>query len=81
MASALGIYDAPKVAIIFVGTFFQQVLVRVIANSTRRIDPALLEVAQTLGASRRQLLFRVVVPGVITDHTDMRVLLGWAWTD
>ena len=75
----LGIYDAPKVAIIFVGTFFQQVLV--IANSTRRIDPALLEVAQTLGASRRQLLFRVVIPGVITDiYTDMRVLLGWAWT-
>jgi len=48
-----------------IGTFFQQVLV--IANTTRRIDPALLEAAQTLGASRRQLLFRVVVPGVITE--------------
>jgi NitT/TauT family transport system permease protein len=77
--AVLGIYDAPKIAIIFVGTFFQQVLV--IANTTRRIDPALLEVAQTLGASRRQLLFRVVLPGVITGiYTDMRVLLGWAWT-
>lgn len=77
--AVLGIYDAPKIAIIFVGTFFQQVLV--IANTTRRIDPALLEVAQTLGASRRQLLFRVVLPGVITEiYTDMRVLLGWAWT-
>ena len=29
----------------------------------------------------RTLLTRVVVPGVITDiYTDMRVLLGWAWT-
>ncbi|HVZ70762.1 MAG TPA: ABC transporter permease [Polyangia bacterium] len=75
----LGIEDAPKVAIIFIGTFFQQVLV--IANTTRRIDPALLEAAQTLGASPRHLLLRVVVPGVITDiYTDMRVLLGWAWT-
>ena len=48
--AVLGIDDAPKVAIIFIGTFFQQVLV--VANTTRRIDPALLEAAQTLGASR-----------------------------
>jgi NitT/TauT family transport system permease protein len=77
--AVLGINDAPKVAIIFVGTFFQQVLV--VANSTRRLDPALLEAAQTLGATPRQLLLRVVVPGVVTDlYADMRVLLGWAWT-
>jgi NitT/TauT family transport system permease protein len=77
--AVLGIEDAPKVAIIFIGTFFQQVLV--IANTTRRIDPALLEAAETLGASRRALITRVVVPGIITDvYTDMRVLLGWAWT-
>jgi NitT/TauT family transport system permease protein len=77
--AVLGINDAPKVAIIFVGTFFQQVLV--IANTTRRIDPGLLEAAQTLGASRRAILFRVILPGIITEvYTDMRVLLGWAWT-
>jgi NitT/TauT family transport system permease protein len=77
--AVLGIEDAPKIAIIFIGTFFQQVLV--IANTTRRIDPALLEAAETLGASRRALITRVVVPGIITDvYTDMRVLLGWAWT-
>jgi len=77
--AVLGIEDAPKVSIIFIGTFFQQVLV--IANTTRRIDPALLEAAETLGASRRALITRVIVPGVITDiYTDMRVLLGWAWT-
>jgi NitT/TauT family transport system permease protein len=77
--AVLGINDAPKVSIIFIGTFFQEVLV--VANTTRRLDPALLEAAQTLGATRRQLLFRVVVPGIITDlYADMRVLLGWAWT-
>lgn len=75
----LGIYDAPKVAIIFIGTFFQQVLV--VANTTRKLDGALLEAASTLGASKRQLLFKVVVPGVVVDlYTDMRILLGWAWT-
>ncbi len=77
--AVLGIYDGPKIAIIFIGTFFQQVLV--VANTTRKLDPSLLEAAQTLGASRAQLLFKVVVPGIIVDlYTDMRILLGWAWT-
>jgi NitT/TauT family transport system permease protein len=77
--AVLGIYDAPKIAIIFIGTFFQQVLV--IANTTRRLDVGLLEAAQTLGATPRQLLLRVVVPGIIAElYADMRVLLGWAWT-
>lgn len=77
--AVLGIYDAPKIAIIFIGTFFQQVLV--VANTTRKLEVSLIEAAQTLGANRRQLVWRVVVPGVIVDlYTDMRVLLGWAWT-
>lgn len=77
--AVLGIYDAPKVAIIVVGTFFQQVLV--IANTVRRHDPALVEAAQTLGARPRQLLLRVIVPGCIVDlYNDQRILLGWAWT-
>jgi len=77
--AVLGIYAAPKIAIIFIGTFFQQVLV--VANTTRKLDPALLEAAQTLGAKNLSLLFRVVIPGVITDlYKDMRILLGWAWT-
>jgi NitT/TauT family transport system permease protein len=77
--AVLGIYDAPKIAIIFIGTFFQQVLV--VANTTRKLDLGLLEAAQTLGASRKQLLFKVVVPGIAVDlYTDTRILLGWAWT-
>ena len=75
----LGIDDAPKVAIIVIGTFFQMVLV--IANTTRSLPQALLEAAQTLGAKRRQLLLKVVVPGVLPLlYRDMRILLGWAWT-
>ncbi|MEM8942385.1 MAG: ABC transporter permease [Pseudomonadota bacterium] len=75
----LGIYDGPKIAIIFIGTFFQQVLV--IANTTRQLDIGLLEAALTLGANRRQLLFQVVIPGILPQlHKDQRILLGWAWT-
>lgn len=75
----LGIYDGPKIAIIVIGTFFQQVLI--IANTTRKLDPALLEAALTLGTRSPQLLTRVVVPGVLPElYRDQRVLLGWAWT-
>lgn len=75
----LGIYSAPKIAIIFIGTFFQQVLI--ISNTTKKLDPSLLEAALTLGAKRLPLLFRVVVPGIITHlYKDQRILLGWAWT-
>lgn len=77
--AVFGIHEAPKIAIIFIGTFFQQVLV--IANTTRKLDPSLLEAALTLGARRLNLLFRVVIPGVLPDiYRDMRILLGWAWT-
>jgi NitT/TauT family transport system permease protein len=75
----LGIDDGPKIAIIFIGTFFQQVLV--IANTVRKVDPALIEAAQTLGARGWKLVRRVVIPASISDiYTDMRILLGWAWT-
>ncbi len=75
----LGIDDAPKIAIIVIGTFFQQVLV--IANTVRKVDPSLIEAAQTLGGKGWQLVWRVVIPASITDiYTDMRILLGWAWT-
>ncbi len=75
----LGIHDGPKIAIIFIGTFFQQVLI--VANTTRKLDIALLEAALTLGANKMQILFRVVIPGIIPDlFRDLRILLGWAWT-
>ena len=75
----LGIYDAPKIAIIVIGTFFPQVLV--IANTVRKVDPSLVEAAETLGAKKGQLLARVIIPASLPDiYTDMRILLGCAWT-
>jgi NitT/TauT family transport system permease protein len=76
----LGIYDGPKVAIIVIGTLFQQVLI--VANTTRKLDPGLVEAALTLGAKKAgTLLRRVVIPGILPDlYRDQRILLGWAWT-
>jgi NitT/TauT family transport system permease protein len=71
--------DAPKIALVFIGTVFQMVLV--ISKTTRLLDPSLLEAAQTLGAKPRQMLTRVVLPGILPNlYNDLRILLGWAWT-
>ncbi|MAK46453.1 MAG: ABC transporter permease [Opitutae bacterium] len=75
----LGTSDAPKIMLVFVGTFFQLVLV--IANTTRLLENSMLEAAQTLGANRRQLLSRIILPGILPKlYNDLRILLGWAWT-
>jgi NitT/TauT family transport system permease protein len=56
-------------------------MVLVVANTTRQVDESLIHAAQTLGAGRFQLLTRVVIPGALPRlYTDMRILIGWAWT-
>lgn len=71
--------DAPKVALVFIGTVFQMILV--VSKTTRLLDPSLLEAAQTLGAKPRQMITRVVIPGILPNlYNDLRILLGWAWT-
>lgn len=71
--------DAPKIALVFIGTVFQMILV--VSKTTRLLDPSLLEAAQTLGAKPRQMITHVVIPGILPNlYNDMRILLGWAWT-
>jgi NitT/TauT family transport system permease protein len=75
----LGIYDGPKIAIIVIGTLFQQVLI--IANTTRKLETTIIEAARTLGTRGPRLISKVVVPGILPDlYRDQRILLGWAWT-
>lgn len=75
----LGIYDGPKIAIIVIGTLFQQILI--IANTTRTMDVGLIEAGYTLGTNKLKSFFYVLLPAVIPDvYRDLRVLLGWAWT-
>lgn len=75
----LGINNAPKIAIIVIGTLFQQILI--IANTTRMVDRGLIEAGYTLGTNKAKSLFHVVIPAALPDiYRDLRVLLGWAWT-
>jgi NitT/TauT family transport system permease protein len=74
-----GIGEAQKLAVIFIGSFFQLVLmVAVTVGQTRR---DLVEAAYTLGVSDRNLIRRVLIPGAAPDIAEtLRMVLGWAWT-
>jgi NitT/TauT family transport system permease protein len=75
----LGIGDVEKIAIIFVGSFFQLVLmISVVASS---VPKEMLETAYTLGAARLQVIRRVLLPASLPGILDtLRIIVGWAWT-
>ena len=75
----VGIDEGAKVAIIFIGTFFQMVLM--VAEDTRRVPMAQIEAAQTMGATRMEIIERVIIPSARPALVDtLRITMGWAWT-
>jgi NitT/TauT family transport system permease protein len=75
----VGIGEAQKLAVIFIGSFFQIVLmIAMTVGSTRR---DLIEAAYTLGASDAGIIRRVVLPAAAPVIAEtLRLVLGWAWT-
>ena len=74
-----GIGEAQKLAVIFIGSFFQLVLMIAVTVGNTRRD--LVEAAYTLGASDRSLVQRVLIPGAAPEIAEiLRMVLGWAWT-
>ncbi|MCP3018153.1 ABC transporter permease [Cupriavidus basilensis] len=75
----VGIDEGAKIAIIFIGTFFQMVLM--VAEDVRRVPMAQIEAAQTMGASRGEVIRLVIVPAAKPALLDtLRITMGWAWT-
>jgi NitT/TauT family transport system permease protein len=75
----VGIDEGAKVAIIFIGTFFQMVLM--VAEDVRRVPMAQIEAAQTMGATRLEVLEKVILPSAKPALLDtLRITMGWAWT-
>ena len=74
-----GIGEAQKLAVIFIGSFFQLVLmVAVTVGATRR---DLVEAAYTLGAGDWGIVRRVLIPFAAPQIAEtLRLVLGWAWT-
>jgi NitT/TauT family transport system permease protein len=74
-----GIGELQKLLVIFIGSFFQIVLMVAVAVGGARRD--LVEAAYTLGASDRTLVQRVLIPSAAPSIAEtLRLVLGWAWT-
>jgi NitT/TauT family transport system permease protein len=74
-----GIGEAQKLAVIFIGSFFQLVLMIAVSVGNTRRD--LVEAAYTLGAGDRGIVTRVLMPSAAPEIAEtLRMVLGWAWT-
>lgn len=74
-----GIGEAQKLSVIFIGSFFQLVLMIAVSVGNTRRD--LVEAAYTLGALDRGIVTRVLLPSSAPEIAEqLRMVLGWAWT-
>jgi len=74
----LGLGEAPKIALIFIGTVFFNVLM--IMDAVKFVPKELLETTYTLGGQRRQTLFQVITPYVLPNIIDtFRVNIATSW--
>jgi NitT/TauT family transport system permease protein len=75
----IGIGFEARMAVIFIGAFFQQIIL--VSDVSAQVSRDLIDASYTLGADRRQVVFRVLVPATLPGVLDaLRVTLGWAWT-
>jgi NitT/TauT family transport system permease protein len=74
-----GIGEMQKLLVIFIGSFFQIVLMVAVSVGATRRD--LVEAAYTLGASASGVVRRVLLPSAAPAIAEtLRLVLGWAWT-
>lgn len=74
----LGLAEAPKIALLFIGTVFFNTLMT--ADAVRQVPVALIDVSYTLGARRGEVLRKVIVPYSLPGMIDaVRVNSAAAW--
>lgn len=74
-----GVGEASKIAVLFMGTFFQLVLLA--SDDTRRVHVEYIESGLTLGASNAQIMRDIIIPAALPNIVDnLRITLGWCWT-
>jgi len=74
-----GTGDAQKFLIIFIGTFFQQVLL--VMDNVKSVPRDFINLGRTLQMPEWRILTRIILPSAMPAIWDsMRISLGWAWT-
>jgi len=75
----LGIGEETKIFLLWLGTFFQLVLL--VAEDMKRVPQEYFEIAYTLGAKPRAALTSVALRAMLPSLVDnLRITLGWCWT-
>jgi NitT/TauT family transport system permease protein len=75
----IGLGFEEKVAVIFIGTFFQLILM--VADVAAHVSKDLIDGAYTLGTSRLRVVTHVLIPATLPGVMDnLRITVGWAWT-
>lgn len=75
----VGIGEGAKISLVFLGTFFQLLLMT--ADEVRRVPMEVVQVGQTLGATRFEVIRRVLTPAALPGiFQSLRICNGWAWS-
>jgi len=75
----LGIDEGAKISLVFVGTFFQLLLMT--ADEVRQVPLSLVQVSQSMGATRLEVVARVLTPAALPGISyALRICNGWAWS-
>ena len=75
----LGAGESQKLALLLVGVVF--FLISLLMDNTLAVRTELIETARTLGASRRQILWKIVLPASLPGYLDtLRQMLAVGWT-
>ncbi|GLK56629.1 ABC transporter permease [Methylopila capsulata] len=75
----LGIGEAQKIAIVFMGTWVYILVYTV--ESTKRVDPLLIKAARNLGASDLSVMREVILPGALPGIlAGLKVSLAISWS-
>lgn len=74
-----GIGETAKIVIVFIGCFFQLVLM--IADDTMSVSDDLLASGYTLGTTRWTTITKVLLPAMAPKMMlTLRMMIGWGWT-
>lgn len=74
-----GIGDEQKFLILFIGTFFQEVLM--VMDNVKNVRKDLIKVGYSLGFNQIEVLWEIVIPAALPGIWDtFRITLGWTWT-
>lgn len=74
-----GIGEASKIAVLWMGTFFQLALL--VADDAKRVPNEFIETGFTLGAKPGQITRHIVLRSMLPSLVDnLRITLGWCWT-